>query len=205
MAESPVTPSGGRRAGIAGASRVDLPMLNPPWRVAEPTMPWLTQLEGPRSGDLPDINVWLALAVQEHPHHQAALRYWATAQAERTREGAAAARAGSGASLWFCRVTMLGLVRLLCQPKAVGPGALDTLAAWTLYAQYRALPHIGLLPEPEGCDDALRALVGAGPLPPRLWTDAYLAALSLSAGLRLVTFDRDFERFGLERCLILEG
>lgn len=205
MAESPVTPSGGRRAGIAGASRVDLPMLNPPWRVAEPTMPWLTQLEGPRSGDLPDINVWLALAVQEHPHHQAALRYWATAQAERTREGAAAARAGSGSRLWFCRVTMLGLVRLLCQPKAVGPGALDTLAAWTLYAQYRALPHIGLLPEPEGCDDALRALVGAGPLPPRLWTDAYLAALSLSAGLRLVTFDRDFERFGLERCLILEG
>jgi len=42
-------------------------------------------------------------------------------------------------------------------------------------------------------------------LPPRLWTDAYLAALSMSAGLRLVTFDRDFERFGLERCLILEG
>ena len=205
MAESPVTPSGGRRAGIAGASRVDLPMLNAPWRVAEPTTPWLKQLEGPRSGDLPDINVWLALAVQEHPHHQAALRYWATAQAERTREGAAAARAGSGSRLWFCRVTMLGLVRLLCQPKAVGPGALDTLAAWTLYAQYRALPHIGLLPEPEGCDDALRALVGAGPLPPRLWTDAYLAALSVSAGLRLVTFDRDFERFGLERCLILEG
>lgn len=205
MAESPVTPSGGRRAGIAGASRFEPPKLNPPWRVAEPTMPWLTQLEGPRSGDLPDINVWLALAVQEHPHHQAALRYWATAQAERTREGAAAARAGSGTRLWFCRVTMLGLVRLLCQPKAVGPGALDTLAAWTLYAQYRALPHIGLLPEPEGCDDALRALVGAGSLPPRLWTDAYLAALSLSAGLRLVTFDRDFERFGLERCLILEG
>jgi predicted nucleic acid-binding protein len=29
--------------------------------------------------------------------------------------------------------------------------------------------------------------------------------LSVSAGLRLVTFDRDFERFGLERCLILEG
>jgi predicted nucleic acid-binding protein len=100
---------------------------------------------------------------------------------------------------------MLGLVRLLCQPKAVGPGALDTIAAWTLYTQYRALPHIGLLPDPEGCDDALRALVGVGSLPSRLWTDAYLAALSMSASLRLVTFDRDFERFGLERCLILES
>ena len=205
MAEGPGPAGGRRRASQASASRFSPPVLNLPLRVAEPGLPWLARFEGPRSGDVPDINVWLALAVQEHPHHQAALRYWATAQDERTREGAAAARAGSGSRLWFCRVTMLGLVRLLCQPKAVGPGALDTLAAWTLYAQYRALPHVGLLPEPEGCDDALRALVGAGPLPPRLWTDAYLAALSVSAGLRLVTFDRDFERFGLERCLILGG
>ena len=205
MAEGPGPAGGRRRASQASASSFSPPVLNLPLRVAEPGLPWLARFEGPRSGDLPDINVWLALAVQEHPHHQAALRYWATAQDERTREGAAAARAGSGSRLWFCRVTMLGLVRLLCQPKAVGPGALDTLAAWTLYAQYRALPHVGLLPEPENCDDALRALVGSGPLPPRLWADAYLAALSVSAGLRLVTFDRDFERFGLERSLILEG
>jgi len=205
MAEGPQRTGARQRASQTSQTSFNPPVVNPPWRVAEPSMPWLAQLAGPLSGDLPDINVWLALAVQEHPHHQAALRYWATAQAEGTPEGAAAARAGSGSRLWFCRVTMLGLVRLLCQPKAVGPGALDTPAAWALYTRYRALPHIGLLREPEGCDDALRRLVGAGSLPPRLWTDAYLAALSLSAGLRLVTFDRDFERFGLERCLILEG
>jgi predicted nucleic acid-binding protein len=63
---------------------------------------------------------------------------------------------------------------------------------------------VGLLAEPEGCDDALQAILGAGPLPPRGWTDAYLAALARSAGLRLVTFDRDFERFRLERCRILD-
>jgi predicted nucleic acid-binding protein len=50
----------------------------------------------------------------------------------------------------------------------------------------------------------LRALVDTQPLPARLWTDAYLAALARASGLRLVTFDRDFERFGLERCLILD-
>ena len=32
-------------------------------------------------------------------------------------------------------------------------------------------------------------------LPPRLFTDAYFAALARRAGLRRVTFDRDFERF----------
>jgi uncharacterized protein len=206
MAEGPPTRAATRRRGRqAGDTSFDPPVLNLSRRVAEPSLPWLAQLEGPRSGDLPDINVWLALAVQEHPHHQAALRYWAEVQAEIGRQGADTYGGGAGSRLWFCRVTMLGLVRLLCQPKAVGPGALDTIAAWTLYTQYRALPHIGLLPDPEGCDDTLRALVGAGSLPPRLWTDAYLAALSVSAGLRLVTFDRDFERFGLERCLILEG
>ena len=34
-------------------------------------------------------------------------------------------------------------------------------------------------------------------VPPRLWTDAYLAATAQAGGLRLVTLDRDFERFGL--------
>ena len=37
-------------------------------------------------------------------------------------------------------------------------------------------------------------------LPPRLCTDAYLAALAIANGWRLVSFDCDFERFrGLER------
>jgi hypothetical protein len=35
----------------------------------------------------------------------------------------------------------------------------------------------------------------AGLLPPRLCTDAYLAALAIANGWRLVSFDRDFGRF----------
>ena len=43
-----------------------------------------------------------------------------------------------------------------------------------------------------------------GPIwPPRLCTDAYLAALAITHGWRLVSFDRDFERFeGLERLML---
>jgi toxin-antitoxin system PIN domain toxin len=168
-------------------------------RVEEASGPWFRPWPGPVAGDLPDINVWLALAVQEHPHHEAARRYWADARAERTATGLPRL----GPDIWFCRVTMLGLVRLLCQPRAVGPGALDPSSAWALYARYRALPFVGLLAEPEACDVALEAILATAPWPPRLWTDAYLAALARSAGLRLVTFDRDFERFRLERCRIL--
>ena len=40
----------------------------------------------------------------------------------------------------------------------------------------------------------------AGALPAGLCTDAYLAALAITNGWRLVSFDRDFERFqGLDR------
>ena len=40
-------------------------------------------------------------------------------------------------------------------------------------------------------------------LPARLSTDAYLAALAMANGWRLVSFDRDFERFaGLNRLML---
>lgn len=150
-----------------------------------PRLPWVA-----RAGDLPDINVWLALAVEEHPHHAMALQYWAQAQR-------------AAGTLWFCRVTMLGLVRLLCQPKVVGEGALGLAAAWALYQRFRAIASVRLVGDPDDCDRHLAQLLTAEPLPPRLWTDAYLAALCQASGLRLVTFDADFRRFGLERCLVL--
>lgn len=162
-----------------------------------PGLPWPLRIGAVR-GDLPDINVWLALAVQEHPHHTLAHQYWASALADQAAQGSL-----GEPCLWFCRTTMLGLVRLLCQPKAVGAGALELAPAWALYQQYRAMPQIGLLTEPADCETRIQTLLSSAALPARLWTDTYLAALAQSAGLRLVTFDRDFMRFGLTRCLIL--
>jgi predicted nucleic acid-binding protein len=46
-------------------------------------------------------------------------------------------------------------------------------------------------------------LLRGGAIPARLCTDAHLAALAIANGWRLVSFDRDFERFaGLERLLL---
>jgi len=139
-------------------------------------------------GDLPDVNVWLALTVQQHPHHDAAQAYW---------HGEAAQR------LWFCRVTMLGLVRLLTQPKLMGPDALDALTVLAAYDRFVGLPEVGLYSEPLGCDTELRRLTAAG-LPARWMTDAYLAAFATSANLRLVSFDSDFVRFAGLQLLRLE-
>jgi toxin-antitoxin system PIN domain toxin len=166
-----------------------------------PGLPWPLR-HGGVQGDLPDLNVWLALAVEEHPHHAVAARYWTEAQS-RPSSPQALSGAAPAARLWFCRTTMLGLVRLLCQPKVVGKGALALSDALAVYQRFRALTCVGLLPEPEGSDVELLALVTARVMPPRLWTDAWLAAQAKASGLRLVSFDADFLRFGLEHCEIL--
>jgi len=48
--------------------------------------------------------------------------------------------------------------------------------------------------------EVFHQLLRSAELPARLCTDAHLAALAIANGWRLVSFDRDFERFeGLER------
>ena len=164
-------------------------------RAAEPPASWLgDDAPAPLGGDLPDLNVWLALVLAEHPHHAAARRYW-SGMAEPMAQGQ---------RLWFCRSTMLGLVRLLSQPKLMGDGALDLMQAHTVYRDLRNQPGVDFLADHEGADGALPDLL-ALQLPPRLWPDAWLAATAQSAGLRLVSFDADFERFGLARWTRLSG
>ena len=55
--------------------------------------------------DIPDLNLWLALIDADHAHHARARRYW---EQEATSEIA------------FCRVTMLGLLRLLTNSRVMG-------------------------------------------------------------------------------------
>ena len=144
------------------------------------------------AGDLLDVNVWVSLCSAAHPFHAEAMRYWESACAAET-------------PLWFCRTTMMGLVRLLSQPRAMGPNVLNLTQAMAMYRQWLETPAVGLLADPPGLDDAISQLLGhhVEPQPIRLWTDMCLAATAQSAGLRMVTFDRNFERFGLERCLVL--
>lgn len=131
-------------------------------------------------GDLPDINVWVALNVPGHIHHAAAQTYWRDTAHE---------------TLWFCRHSSLGLMRLLCQPAMMGDTALRPEQALAVYQEIRAQSRIGLLADPPGLEERWAALAASSPWPPRMWPDAYLAALAQSANLRLVSFDADFARF----------
>lgn len=130
--------------------------------------------------DLPDLNVWLALASPDHIHHPQAVDYWENLAAEQ---------------VLFCTVTALGLVRLISQPKLMGNGVKSLSEASVLLQDFCKQPGVSLATP--ACDgwDVYHQLIQSGDWPARLCTDVHLAALAISNGWRLVSFDRDFERF----------
>ena len=137
------------------------------------------------TADLPDLNVWLALVWPEHSHHHHALHYWEVQASDR---------------VLFSTVTALGLVRLVSQPKLMGPAVSNAAEASALLEALCQQPGVGLAePEHDGWE-VFHQLLRSGEIPARLCTDAHLAALAIANGWRLVSFDRDFERFaGLQR------
>lgn len=140
------------------------------------------------SVDLPDVNVWLALIHPQHAHHALARQYW---------EQTASAR------LAFCRVTMLGLLRLATNQVVMGGTPLSAGEAWASYQAVMDLPELAFASDPPGLERLMQSLTDAPFFKPADWTDAYLAAFAQSAGMRLVSFDKGFSRFERLDCLQL--
>lgn len=129
--------------------------------------------------DLLDVNVWLALADERHAHHSAALHYWEHEAADLAV---------------FCRVTMLGFLRLITHSRMANP-PLTAERAWEVYRDYLQATGVGFLQEPVGLEEKLAAFSTQATFRHCLWTDAYLAALAIASGCRLVSFDSDFQKF----------
>jgi uncharacterized protein len=144
----------------------------------------------PSSTDLLDANVWLALAVEAHAHHDRAKSYWETDAAPVSA---------------FCRVTQLALLRHLTNKAIMNDQVLSPSAAWSKLQEFQALPEVRCLAEPVGLDEWLRLFSDLGRASRNLWTDAYLAAFAKCAGLRLVTFDHGFSRFKELEMLVLKS
>lgn len=132
---------------------------------------------------LADVNVWVATLVATHPHHITAVRWW--------EEGVVPA----GRRVAFCRITQLGLLRLLGNEHVMGRQRKTVPAAWSIYERALAARHVVFAPEPEGTNAVLARYSRLGGSSSRFWTDGYLAAFCRAGRLGLVTFDQGFERF----------
>ncbi|PYT70053.1 MAG: VapC toxin family PIN domain ribonuclease [Acidobacteria bacterium] len=128
----------------------------------------------------PDINVWVALSYDRHVHHMAALRWF---------EGLAPT-----SRLFFCRLTQLGLLRLLSAPAVMGPDqAKSQQEAWKAYDHWLEDQRVDFLDEPSELEIAFRSLTRSAQASPKHWADSYLAAFAQASRLTLVTFDRAFQ------------
>jgi len=121
-----------------------------------------------------DAGVWLAAVWGRHAHHPVTAD-WMNRQAD---------------DLLFCRVTQMGLLRLLSNPAIMGEDAIDRSAAWRVFDQLWADERVLWADEPDDLDAVWRAISARDDKNHKLWTDDYLAAFAQTSGATLATLDR---------------
>jgi uncharacterized protein len=123
---------------------------------------------------LVDVGVWLAAVWGRHVHHPVAAD-WLGTEAD---------------DIAFCRVTQMGLLRLLSNPAIMGDDAVDRSHAWRIYEQILADERVQWAGEPAELDAIWRAISARADKSHKLWSDDYLAAFAQARDASLVTLDR---------------
>jgi len=160
----------------------------PPVARELPGVPWPLR-PGSAKGDLPDINVWLALAFPSHEHHDLARAWFDGSPKDR--------------SCHFCRLTQMGFLRLANNRQVFPQEALPLDQAWKLFDTISSNPRIGFAVEPPGLESKWRQGTQLPRFSHHFLNDAYLAAFALAGGYEIVTFDKGFAQHGHLTCTIL--
>ena len=129
---------------------------------------------------LPDVNILLALVAEGHTHHDRARKWF---------------RAQSNDSVAICRVTQMGLLRLLTNPKVLPSGVCSIDRATEISNEIRADRRVFFDSEPPEIETVWMAMMQHPAAKSSSWTDAYLAAFAHQRQHVMVTFDRDFRRW----------
>lgn len=94
----------------------------------------------------------------------------------------------------FCRVTQMGLLRLLTNRSVMGVDVRSQAQAWMAYERMIEDHRVSFAHEPLGLDSRWKKLCRSDRSSPNLWTDTYLTAFAAAGGYRLVTFDKALSR-----------
>jgi uncharacterized protein len=134
----------------------------------------------------PDINVWVALAAIEHEHRSIAQHWW------KNHNG----------SIAFCRLSQLGLLRLLTTAAFMDGRPLSNLQAFEVYDRFFEDSRVTFLSEMPEAESHFRRISATASASPKIWADAWLLAFAQAAGGTLVTFDRALASRS-SQCLLL--
>jgi len=144
--------------------------------------------------NLCDSNVWLALVLSKHSHHEA-VREWL-------------GKIEDQASIILCRATQQTFLRLLTNSAVLGAYGNPPLTNRQAWSAYEALLKderiVFRADEPSGVEGSWKELAVRGTVSPKLWMDAYLAAFAQAGHYRMVTTDAAFRQFRGLDLLVLE-
>jgi toxin-antitoxin system PIN domain toxin len=130
---------------------------------------------------LVDLNVLLYVVNRDAPHHEITLKWWNSALQGDQPIGLA----------W---TVLLGFLRLTTNP-TIFSSPLTAETAIKKVDTWLALEQVRLVQETQHHWHILRELLAETGTAGNLTTDSHLAALALSHGATLVSFDHDFGRF----------
>ncbi|MGH8629843.1 MAG: TA system VapC family ribonuclease toxin [Burkholderiales bacterium] len=130
----------------------------------------------------PDVNVLVAAFREEHPHHFVARAWLSEALAE----------CGRGGTLEVLPMVAAGFVRVATSPKAF-PVRIASRAAFAFIRSILAVPGVSM-PSLASEWTAFEKLCVDLELSGADVSDGWIAAAVKANGLRLVTFDADFDR-----------
>ena len=132
-----------------------------------------------------DLNAWLALFLEGHSQHAVVRNWYAT-------------EVLVAGDLSFCRATEMGFLRLLTQQRVMQACGLDAFTndeAVKFLSQIQRDEAIGFVGEAPGTRALWLALARGGQASPKVWMDAYLAALAITQDMKLITFDQGFRNY----------
>jgi uncharacterized protein len=124
---------------------------------------------------LPDVNVWIALSWGLHAHHEAATE-WFT-------------RVSADDRIYFCRVSQMGMLRLLTNSAVLSRSAVSTIEAWAIFDEWVIRGGVEMLDEPANVEREFRRDSRLHSGKGSHWTDSYLLSIASQYNLRLVTLD----------------
>jgi toxin-antitoxin system PIN domain toxin len=135
----------------------------------------------------PDLNVWVAIAFNGHPHSQTAWNWMRQVPDED--------------KVVFTRYTQIGLLRLLTNSAVMGDQTLKLGEAWDIYDRILEDPRVEFYPEPRGVSEEFRKTTKAFATQPatKAVGDCWLLANALAMHATLITFDRALYQFAKKR------
>lgn len=136
---------------------------------------------------LVDTNILIALSFQDHALHPRAADWINRLPSQ---------------SVGLCRSSQLTYLRLITNPRVTRGTLLSPAQAWAAYDDFRADARFFYLDEPPGIELLFRELTSSERISGSTWTDLYLYAFALAAGLCLATLDEPLLSLGPEVILI---